>query len=52
MADQIERIYNGVYLLASLKRDEMLGTGQKEALENIIKDARKSKKLFQEDLSD
>ena len=51
MADQIERIYNGVYMLASLKREEMLDNGQNEELEKIIEDARKSKKLFQEDPS-
>lgn len=44
---QVERIYNGVYLLATLKRNEMLGNGQKELLEKIIEDARKSKELFQ-----
>lgn len=49
---QVERIYNGVYLLATLKRDEMLGNGQKELLERIIEDARKSKDLFQENTSD
>ena len=52
MADQIDRIYNGVYMLTSLKRNEMLGNGQKEKLEKIIQDARKSKKLFQEESSD
>lgn len=45
---QVERIYNGVYLLATLKREEMLGNGQKELLERIIEDARKSKELFQD----
>lgn len=49
---QVERIYNGVYLLATLKRDEMLGNGQKELLEKIIEDARKSKELFQGNSSD
>lgn len=49
---QVERIYNGVYLLATLKRDEMLGNGQKELLERIIEDARKSKDLFQQNTLD
>ena len=49
---QVERIYNGVYLLATLKRDEMLGNGQKELLEKIIEDARKSKELYQGNASD
>ena len=42
IAAQIERIYRGVYLLSTLKRDEMLSKGQKEELDRIIKDAHNS----------
>ena len=43
---QVERIYNGIYLLATLKRHEMLQDGQKDELEKVIKLARKSRKFF------
>jgi len=39
---QIERIYRGVYLLSTLKRDEMIHRGRQEELERIRKDARES----------
>ena len=39
---QIERIYRGVYLLATLKRDEMLHEGRQEELDRITKSARES----------
>ena len=45
---QIDRIYRGVYLLATLKRDEMLVEGRKVELEKIIEDGRKTLKLIQE----
>ena len=48
IAAQIERIYNGVYLLTTLKRDEMLARGREEEVERIIEDARKSRELIQE----
>ena len=39
---QIERIYRGVYLLATLKRDEMIRDGHRETLDRIHKSARES----------
>ena len=42
IAAQIERIYRGVYLLASLKRDEILREGRQEEIERTMKDARES----------
>ena len=39
---QIERIYRGVYLLATLKRDEMIREGRQDECERIGKDARDS----------
>ena len=39
---QIERIYRGVYLLSTLKRDEMVRDGEQEALDKIHKGARES----------
>lgn len=39
---QIERIYRGVYLLSTLKRNEMVRDGQQEALERIHKSAHES----------
>ena len=43
---QIERIYNGVYLLATLKRDEMVREERQKKLEEFIREARESKKNF------
>lgn len=48
IAAQVERIYNGVYLLATLKRDEMLSEGRQKEMEKIIDDARNSKDLPQD----
>ena len=39
---QIERIYRGVYLLSTLKRNELIRDGQQESLAKIQKSARKS----------
>ena len=39
---QIERIYRGVYLLATLKREEMIRDGRQEELERIRKAGRES----------
>ena len=36
---QIERIYRGVYLLSTLKRDEMVRDGRHEELKQVAKDA-------------
>ena len=46
ISKQVDRIYNGVYLLATLKRDEMLDQERQEEMERIIDDARKSKDLI------
>ena len=42
IAAQIERIYRGVYLLSTLKRDEMVRDGQQEAFDRIHNSARES----------
>ena len=42
IAAQIERIYRGVYLLSTIKRDQMVRDGQQEALDRIHKSARES----------
>ena len=39
---QIERIYRGVYLLSTLKRDEMLREGRGNEMDTLIKAARES----------
>lgn len=39
---QIERIYRGVYLLSTLKRDEMVREGRQDELDRTIKAARES----------
>lgn len=41
-AGQIERIFRGVYVLSTLKRDEMIREGQQEEFERIHKDAHKT----------
>ncbi len=48
---QIERIYRGVYLLATLKRDEMLDDGQQEALDEIRRSALESQASILKDVS-
>ena len=42
IAAQIERIYRGVYMLSTLKRDEMISGGHQEELDRIAKGARES----------
>ena len=42
IAAQIERIYRGVYLLSTLKRDEMVREGRQKELDHIAKAARES----------
>ena len=39
---QIERIYRGVYLLATLRREEIIREGRLEELDRITKSARES----------
>ena len=51
LAAQIERIYRGVYLLSTLKRDEMVRDGQQEALDRIHKSARESQAAILEETS-
>ena len=52
MAAQIERIYNGVYLMATLKRDEMLVDGRQDEVDRIVEHAQKSQELIGEYASD
>ena len=42
IAAQIERMYRGVYLLSTLRRDEMILEGRQEELERIVEGARES----------
>ncbi|MDE0678808.1 MAG: hypothetical protein OXI11_01095 [Gammaproteobacteria bacterium] len=46
---QIDRIYRGVYLLSTLKRDEMIRKGRHDDLDRIGQDARNSQIAIQED---
>ena len=48
---QIERIYRGVYLLSTLKRDELLREGRKNELDRVMKDARESQASILDDTS-
>ncbi len=47
----IERIYRGVYLLSTLKRDELVLEGRKNELDRVMKDARESQAAFLDDTS-
>ena len=51
IAAQIDRIYRGVYLLSTLKRDELLRDGRKNELDRVMKDARESQVAFLDDTS-
>ena len=42
IAAQIERIYRGVYVLTTLKRDDMVLEGRQEELNKVHEDAHKS----------
>ena len=42
IAGQIERIYRGVYLLSTLKRDKLVREGRQEELERVAKSASES----------
>ena len=42
IAAQIERMFRGVYLLATLRRDEMVRDGRQQELENTVKAAREA----------
>ena len=52
IAAQIERIYRGVYLISTLKRDEMLCDGRQEEFERIRKEARESQDSIIENSSE
>ena len=47
----IERIYRGVYLLSTLKRDELVREGRQDDLDRVMKDARESQAAFLDDTS-
>ena len=51
IAAQIERIYRGVYLLSTLKRDELVREGRKNELDRTMKDARDSQSALLDDTS-
>ena len=40
--DLIESTYRGVYLLATLKRDEMTANGRRDEIDRVLEDARTS----------
>lgn len=42
IAAQIERMYRGVHLLSTLKRDELIRDGRQRELERVLEDARES----------
>lgn len=52
IAAQIERIYRGVYLLSTLKRDELVREGRKNELDQTMKDARESQESIMENASE
>ena len=49
---QIERIYRGVYFLATLKRDEMLREGHQAELDRTMNAARESQDSITENASE
>lgn len=49
---QIERLYRGVYLLATLKRDEMLRDGRREELDRVTEGARESQDSIMKNASE
>ena len=51
IAAQIERIYRGVYLLSTLKRDELVREGRKNELDRVMKDAHESQASILDDIS-
>lgn len=51
LSAQIERIYRGVYLLSTLKRDEMVREGRQDELDRIMNDARDSQTAILGDAS-
>ena len=51
IAAQIERIYRGVYLLSTLKRDEMVREGQQDMLDKINAGAQESQSSLIQEVS-
>ena len=51
IAAQIERIYRGVYLLSTLKRDEIIREGRQEDLERISEAASESQDVIRHEVS-
>ena len=51
IAAQIERIYRGVYLLATLRRDELIRDGRLEELDRVTEAARESQDSITENAS-
>ena len=49
---QFDKIYRGVYLLATLKRDEMYQEGRQEELDAVHEEARRTQKAIMESASD
>ena len=48
---QIEKIYRGVYILATLKREELYENGQQEKLDAVLEEARATQAEIVEDAS-
>ena len=51
IAAQVERIYRGVYLLATLQRDELIREGRQEELERIVEGAKESQASIHKEAS-
>ena len=51
LAAQIERIYRGVYLLSTLKRDELIRIGKQDNLNRIAEAASKSQEEIRNEVS-
>lgn len=49
IAGQIERTFRGVYLLATLRRDELVRDGRQEELERIAKAAKKAQAAIRDE---
>ena len=48
---QVERIYRGVYLISTLKRDEMIREGRQDECDQITKNARDSQDSIRHEAS-
>ena len=49
---QIEQMYRGVYILATLKRDEMYREGRQDELDAVHQDAKSTLEAIMESASD